>query len=124
MSPGTVVPFDPHVARAIAAMKKEPARKWTVASLAREAKISRAPFARRFRRVTGTSPLRWLTDHRLRIATRRLVESGDALAAIAFDVGYATEFAFSKAFKRLIGIAPGLFRRRALAARPTFRAAA
>jgi AraC-like DNA-binding protein len=124
MSASSVVRFDPYVARAIAAMKKEPARKWTVASLAREAKISRAPFARRFRRATGTSPLRWLTEHRLRMATRRLVETDDALAAIAIDIGYATEFAFGKAFKRLLGIAPGLFRRRALTARSTFRAAA
>jgi transcriptional regulator GlxA family with amidase domain len=127
MSERRTLRFDPYVARAIAAMKNAPAQKWTVRALAREAGLSRAPFARRFRTATGTSPLRWLTEHRLRIARRRLVESDDALAVIARDVGYGSEFALSKAFKRLMGIAPAIFRRRATVlahARATFRAAA
>jgi transcriptional regulator GlxA family with amidase domain len=102
---------DEYVRRALAAMKAAPARRWTVAALARVAGLSRAPFARRFRRATGTSPLRWLTAHRLEIAQQRLVTSDVTLAAIAAEVGYATEFALSKAFKRLFGIAPGVLRR-------------
>lgn len=117
---------DPYVERAIAAMKEDPARRWTVAALARVAGLSRAPFARRFTRATGVSPLRWLTEHRVRVAEARLVETDRGLAAIAAEIGYESEFAFAKAFKRVIGVAPGRFRRAALERRaaPTFRAAA
>lgn len=121
---------DEYVTRALAAMKKDPARRWTVASLARVAGLSRAPFARRFRRATGASPLRWLTAHRLALAESLLVSRDSTLAAIAAEVGYSSEFAFSKAFKRLVGIAPASFRRvlferaRAVDALPKFRAAA
>jgi transcriptional regulator GlxA family with amidase domain len=108
--------LDPYVARALAAMKAEPARPWTVASLARVAGLSRAPFARRFREATGTSPLRWLSEHRLALAEERLVETDLGLAAIAVEIGYASEFAFSKAFKRKVGVAPGVFRRSAVRA--------
>jgi len=104
---------DSHVSRALAAMKREPARRWTVAALAREAGLSRAPFARRFERATGVPPLKYLTGLRLRAAATRLVASDARLAEIAADVGYATEFSFAKAFKRAYGIAPGVFRRRA-----------
>jgi AraC-like DNA-binding protein len=74
-------------------------------------------------------PVRWLAEHRLRIAQERLVETDLGLAAIASEIGYATEFAFAKAFKRMVGVAPGRFRRlarapRALGAPPSFRAAA
>jgi transcriptional regulator GlxA family with amidase domain len=119
---------DAYVRRAIDAMRAEPARAWTVAALARVAGLSRAPFARRFQRATGTSPLRWLTELRLGLARRRLVESDLALAPIAVEVGYASEFAFSKAFKRLFGVAPSRFRRGAYAqtrsTTPVIRAAA
>jgi len=113
---------DIHVERALEAMKKDPARRWTVASLARIAGLSRAPFARRFQRAMKTSPLKWLTEHRLDLARRRLRESDAGLAWIATEIGYASEFAFSKAFKRMFGIAPGLFRRAPSV--PSFRAAA
>jgi transcriptional regulator GlxA family with amidase domain len=120
---------DPHVARAITAMKAEPSRRWTVAALARIGGLSRAAFARRFTRTIGMGPRAWLTEHRLRIAQTRLVATDDGLAAIADEVGYACEFAFAKAFKRLFGVAPGLFRRlsradRIPSASPSFRAAA
>ncbi len=120
---------DPHVARALDAMKKDPSRRWTVAALSRVGGLSRAAFARRFSRALGTSPLRWLTEHRLRLAQTRLLETDLALAGVAIEIGYESEFAFAKAFKRVIGIAPGLFRRRAaLPQRPrassSFRAAA
>lgn len=110
-------------------MKSDPARRWTVASLARAAGLSRAPFARRFRQATGKSPLRWLTEHRLDVARARLLRTDLALAAIANEVGYGSEFAFSKAFKRLLGVAPGTFRREMLrvlrtSLTPRFRAAA
>jgi transcriptional regulator GlxA family with amidase domain len=102
---------DSYVERAVAAMKRHPSRRWTVAELARVAGLSRAPFARRFERAMGTSPLRYLTDLRLRLAAARLVTSDARLAEIAFEVGYATEFSFAKAFRRTYGVAPGVFRR-------------
>jgi AraC-like DNA-binding protein len=104
---------DSHVERALATMKADPSRRWTVAALARVAGLSRAPFARRFGRAVGTPPLRYLTELRLRQAATRLVTTDARLAEIAVDVGYATEFSFAKAFKRAYGVAPGLFRRRA-----------
>lgn len=104
---------EPHVARAIAAMKSNPSRRWTVAALARVGGLSRAAFARRFARALGTSPLRWLTEHRLHLAQTRLLETDLKLAGIASEIGYESEFAFAKAFKRIVGVPPGIFRRRA-----------
>ncbi len=119
---------DEYVARAVAAMKADPVRRWTVAALARVAGLSRAPFARRFRAATGTSPVRWLMAYRLDVARSRLAGTDLTLAAIATEVGYATEFALSKAFKRFFGIAPAAFRRvavcRTITSAPRFRAAA
>jgi AraC-like DNA-binding protein len=115
---------DPHVARAVEAMKADPARRWTVAALARVGGLSRAAFARHFTRALGMSPLRWLTEHRLTLARERLERTDLTLAAIAVEVGYESEFAFAKAFKRLVGIAPGQFRRASAIPARTFRAAA
>ncbi|MBX3232188.1 MAG: helix-turn-helix transcriptional regulator [Labilithrix sp.] len=114
----------PHVARALDAMRADPARRWTVAELARRAGLSRAAFARRFKEATGISPLRWLAEHRLTLAAERLRTSGLTLARVAALVGYACEFAFAKAFKRAYGLPPGVYRRRARTAAPAFRAAA
>jgi len=102
---------DSYVPRAIAAMLADPSRRWTVAALARVAGLSRAPFARRFTRAMGVAPLRWLTVHRLHLAETRLVETDLGLAEIAVEVGYQSEFAFAKAYKRFFGVAPGFFRR-------------
>jgi AraC-like DNA-binding protein len=113
---------DSYVERALAAMKRDPSRRWTVAALARVAGLSRAPFARRFERATGTPPLRYLADLRLRRAATRLVTTDARLAEIAIDIGYATEFSFAKAFKRTFGVAPGVFRKRAWAHVSPFRA--
>jgi transcriptional regulator GlxA family with amidase domain len=123
---------DAHVARALAAMMADPTRRWTVAALGRVVGLSRAALARRFTTALGVPPLRWLADHRLGLAKLRLVETELSLAAIAGDVGYRCEFAFAKAFKRRVGLPPGVFRRLARAARtarvpgaaPVFRAAA
>lgn len=115
--------LDLQVARALEAMRAAPARRWTVADLARIAGLSRAAFARRFARETGTPPLHWLAEHRLRAAERLLLETELPLVAIAIEVGYRCEFAFAKAFKRRTGVAPGTYRRTSFAP-PAFRAAA
>lgn len=102
---------DPQIERAIEAMSREPNRKWTVAAIAKIAGLSRAPFCRRFVKETGLPPLAYLTELRMQLAAARLRDTDDALAAIAISVGYVSEFAFAKAFKRHFGRAPGLFRR-------------
>jgi transcriptional regulator GlxA family with amidase domain len=122
------VPRDSQVDRAIDAMKADPGRRWTVAALGHIAGLSRAAFARRFTLAVGVPPLRWLAEHRIGLAEKHLVDTDWSLAVIAGEVGYRCEFAFSKAFKRLVGIAPGVFRRRvaggACSALPPIRAAA
>jgi transcriptional regulator GlxA family with amidase domain len=117
---------DALVARALDAMKAEPSRRWTVKTLGRVAGLSRAAFARRFTHALGISPLRWLAEHRLSLAKTLLAETDVPLSGIAADVGYQCEFAFAKAFKRVIGVAPGIFRRhaRVMASATAFRAAA
>ena len=107
-------------------MTSDPARRWTVAELARVAGLSRAAFARRFRRAMGVAPLRHLTELRMRFAAEQLATNADKLAAIAALVGYTSEFAFAKAFKRVFGISPGSFRstRRGGVVRAVIRAAA
>lgn len=112
------------IARALAAMRADPTRRWTVAGLARQAGLSRAAFARRFKQEVGVSPMRWLAEHRLRHAAEVLQRTDRSLADLAVEVGYQCEFAFAKAFKRLFGIAPGLYRRSARTSVPAFRAAA
>ncbi|WAS91527.1 AraC family transcriptional regulator [Nannocystis punicea] len=103
---------DRRIARALQLMQAKPTERWTVAALASAAGLSRAAFARRFLAEQGVPPLRHLTAVRMQRAARRLVESDDSLAAIAVEVGYDSEFAFSRAFKRHAGEAPGAFRRR------------
>ncbi len=101
---------DARIARALDVMKREPARRWTVAELARVAGMSRATFARHFRRSVGAAPLAWLGELRMRVATEYLLSTNEKLAAVAARVGYASEFAFAKAFKRAFGISPGRYR--------------
>ncbi|GIG85984.1 AraC family transcriptional regulator [Plantactinospora endophytica] len=102
---------DPVTNTALRAIHREPARQWTVATLAAEAGLSRAPFARRFAALLGQPPLAYLTWWRMTTAARLLRESDASLAAVARQVGYASEFAFGAAFKRRYGVAPGRYRR-------------
>jgi AraC-like DNA-binding protein len=96
---------------ALQAMHRDPARPWTVATLAAEAGLSRAPFARRFAALVGQPPLTYLTWWRMTTAARLLRESDAPLSAVAAEVGYTSEFAFATAFKRRHGTAPGRYRR-------------
>jgi len=102
---------DPPVAAALARLHEDPARTWTVASLAAEAGLSRAAFARRFAAAVGEPPLAYLTSWRMRLAEELLRRPGVTLAGVAQAVGYASEFAFSAAFKRERGLAPAAWRR-------------
>jgi len=101
---------DPGLARTLAHIHADPGRPWTVASLATLATMSRAAFARRFTSLVGTSPLAYVAARRLDRAARLLRETDQPLAAIAGSVGYDSEFAMSRAFKRSRGVAPGRYR--------------
>lgn len=92
-------------------MHGEPQREWTLESLARQAGISRSALAARFPRFVGMTPMQYLTMWRMQMARSNLRETKLDMAAIAARSGYRSEIAFSKAFKRTVGKAPGAFRR-------------
>ena len=116
---------DPAVSRALALMQAEPAKRWTVERLARAVGLSRAAFARRFVALSGRSPLRYLTELRLALAASLLENDDASLAEVALRVGYVSEFAFSRAFKRQHGVTPSRFRRlRTVPSAPTMLRAA
>lgn len=101
---------DPAISAALHAIHDTPNTQWTVKSLAGRAGLSRAAFARRFTALVGQPPLTYLTWWRMTVAARLLRETDLPLAAVARQVGYASEFAFAHAFKREHGEAPGRFR--------------
>lgn len=102
---------DEAVRRALALLHARLDRRWTAGDLAREVGLSRSAFAERFTRALGEPPMHYLARKRLEAAARRLRESPDSLARIGFEVGYESEAAFSRAFKRLYGVAPATWRR-------------
>lgn len=102
---------NPPIGRALACIHGHPERKWTVGDLAHEAGISRSGLAERFRDLVGESPMRYLARWRM-LAARRLLTAGAlGTAEVAERVGYDSEFAFAKAFKRFFGEGPGAARR-------------
>jgi transcriptional regulator GlxA family with amidase domain len=115
---------DEQVQRALQLMDQQLDRRWTVSELARHVGLSRPAFARRFKQSTGKSPLRYLTNKRMERAADLVRTTDWGLAQIATRVGYDSEFAFNRAFKRAHRVAPGTFRRFWCAASPTMRAAA
>jgi len=114
---------DRNVSRALELMAREPARSWTVERLARAVGLSRAAFARRFSAASGKSPRRYLTELRLALGAALLEDTDSSLAEVALRVGYASEFAFSRAFKRRYGVAPSRFRRPVSGGAPVLLAA-
>jgi AraC-like DNA-binding protein len=115
---------DRQIARALELMRSDLSARLSVAALAKAVGLSRAQFARRFAAVVGVPPLRYLTEQRLNRAAELLEHDDDSLADIALRVGYESEFAFSRAFKRFTGEAPGQFRRRIRAFPPATLACA
>jgi AraC-like DNA-binding protein len=101
---------DLRVARAMRAVQAAPGRRWSVRELGKVAGASRASLARLFQRTTGMSPKRWLTAQRLQQAAVLLQTGEQTLSEIAQQVGYVSEFAFSRAFKRHFGVAPARYR--------------
>jgi AraC-like DNA-binding protein len=101
---------DAVVGQALAAMHGQPAEPWTVEGLARHVGLSRSVFAERFMEIMGQPPMQYLALWRMQLASRLLAEGGH-VAAVAAAVGYESEAAFSRAFKKLVGQAPGTWRR-------------
>ncbi|MFZ3551223.1 cupin domain-containing protein [Streptomyces sp. 4.24] len=104
---------DPDIGAALSLMHERPQEDWTVDSLARTVAMSRPTFARRFKSTVGASPLAYLSRVRLDQAARQLRDTNDSLGTIARNVGYASEYAFSRAFTRELGVAPSRYRRTA-----------
>ncbi|MDC0718487.1 AraC family transcriptional regulator [Nannocystis bainbridge] len=102
---------DPQIGAAVALLHRECARPWTVTSIAARVGLSRTVFTERFGILVGESPARYLTRCRVARAMTLLRDADPSLAQIAEQVGYASEAAFSKAFKRHVGVGPGAFRR-------------
>ncbi|WP_091377488.1 AraC family transcriptional regulator [Actinokineospora alba] len=101
---------DPVLAPPLAAIHESPERKWTVADLARIARVSATVLDERFREVLGIAPIRYLTGWRMHVAEDLLAGSDLGVATIARRVGYESEEAFSRAFKRRHGYAPSVWR--------------
>ena len=101
---------DPVVGRALKLVHAAPARRWTADDLAREAGSSRTVLAERFNALLGKPPIEYVISWRLQRAADRLRGSKDSIASIAADVGYESEAAFNRAFKRVTGVTPGRWR--------------
>jgi AraC-like DNA-binding protein len=102
---------DPRIAEALREIHQDPTRAWTVHDLAIAAGMSRSGFSQQFRTLIGTSPLDYLLQWRMRLAAKQLRTTDEAVSAIGFRLGYATESGFSSAFKRVVGLAPAVYRK-------------
>jgi AraC-like DNA-binding protein len=101
---------DPRLGSVISAVHRDPGRDWTVADLAAEMGSSRSIFAERFLAVTGLTPLRYLTELRMRLAADWIGRERMPIDVAAHRLGYGSQAAFSRAFKRIIGRSPGSVR--------------
>jgi len=101
---------EPKLGRAIVALHRDPGRNWSVAELAAEAGVSRSVFAERFLAATGMTPVRYLTELRMRLAAQWITRDREAIEAVAYRLGYGSLAAFSRAFKRVVGQSPGAMR--------------
>ena len=103
---------DARMSRAVEAVLSQPAQPWTVGTLAEQAHVSRATFARRFTELGGMPPLEWVTTVRMELAARLLVREGMAANHVAEHCGYASEAAFGRVFKKHYHSGPGAYRRK------------
>ncbi|MEU6590513.1 AraC family transcriptional regulator [Streptomyces sp. NPDC046881] len=101
---------DPVLAPVLARLHAAPEHRWTVRQLAETVAVSRSVLDERFRQVLGRAPMRYLTDWRMHLAENLLATTGHSVAAVAHRVGYDSEEAFSRAFKRVHAVAPGVWR--------------
>jgi AraC-like DNA-binding protein len=101
---------DPAVGRAVALLHESPARGWTIEELARETGVSRSVLAARFMRLVGCPPMQYLMRWRVQLAARLLTDGRAKVSVVGRDVGYKSDAAFSRSFKRVAGISPAEWR--------------
>lgn len=107
---------DPRISRALTAFHQAPAREWSVEGLAREAGMSRTAFAQEFTAKMEVTPMQYLTSWRMQIACQGLAEQGLNVADAAEIAGYASEAAFSRVFRKQVGMSPAAYRQQHAAA--------
>jgi AraC-like DNA-binding protein len=93
-------------------MHEDPARRWTVLSLAESAAMSRTAFSLKFKKMVGTSPVEYLTRWRMMLAADKMSTCRDSISRISSSLGYESDSAFTTAFKRVLGCSPREYRRR------------
>jgi len=108
---------DPEVGKTLALMHRSPAHPWTIATLAKDVGVSRSVLAERFRHYLGEPPMSYLTRWRLQLGAQMLATTSYSVAQIAAEVGYESEAAFNRAFKREFNLPPARFRSQAKSAK-------
>jgi AraC-like DNA-binding protein len=101
---------DPLIGRALTLLHARPAHAWTLEELASQAGASRSALADRFANLVGCPPIQYLTQWRMQLATKRLADRSVKISVVASEVGYESEAAFSRAFKKFVGQSPGQWR--------------
>jgi AraC-like DNA-binding protein len=101
---------DPAIGKVLTMLHQQPAYSWTLGELARKASMSRAALAARFGHLVGHAPMQYLALWRMQLAARLLADGSMTVAAVGHEVGYASEAAFSRAFKKLVGVSPARWR--------------
>jgi AraC-like DNA-binding protein len=104
---------DPFVGKALSLLHGAPAQDWTIEELAKRVGLSRSVLAERFSDLVGMPPMQYLANWRMQIATGLLSGGNRNIATVAAEIGYASEAAFSRAFKKMLGVPPSDWRRRA-----------
>ena len=101
---------DEYIGRALGLLHERAAHGWTLDELASDVGLSRSAFADRFTRLVGEPPMQYLSRWRMQMAARLLTDGSAKVAAIAVEVGYDSEAAFSRAFKKIAGVSPAAWR--------------
>ena len=110
---------DPEIGKTLALIHRNPAHPWTIASLAKEAGVSRSVLAERFRYYLKQAPMAYLTHWRLQLGAQMLASTNYSVAQVAPEVGYESEAAFNRAFKRQFTVPPARFRSQSRSAHAT-----
>jgi AraC-like DNA-binding protein len=101
---------DPIAGKALTLLHARPAKEWTLDDLARESHTSRSVLAERFKHFVGEPPMQYLARWRMQLAAGLLAEGNANVSAVAYEVGYGSEAAFSRAFKKMVGVSPAAWR--------------
>ncbi|MGB6535459.1 MAG: AraC family transcriptional regulator [Xanthobacteraceae bacterium] len=102
---------DRHIGHAMRLIHGQPARQWTLDAFAREVGVSRSVFVERFAHYVGLAPMHYLARWRMQLAARRLEVPGISIAQVAAEVGFESEAAFNRSFKKYVGAPPGAWRK-------------